>query len=99
MEIRVLYVVRDVTKLLKVGFNFHYRKGQNYQSLFKMHYEHERVFPSKKSLLNWTEVYMYKPKEGKTGQKNSKEDMLLSVKKLQEEREVSITEVLADKEL
>ena len=38
MEIKMIYMVRDVTKLLKIGINIHYRTGQTYHSLFKVHY-------------------------------------------------------------
>jgi hypothetical protein len=58
MEVRAIYTVRDVTKLIKISPNFYYRNAlsqnsQQYTSLFKMHYLHQRVFPSKKGILGW----------------------------------------------
>lgn len=49
-------MVREVTKVLNISVNFHYKMRQNYASLFRTHYAHERVFPSKKDILNWCDI-------------------------------------------
>ena len=44
MEVRAIYNVREVTKLIKISLNFYYKNAlhnghsQQYTSLFKMHY-------------------------------------------------------------
>ena len=53
MEVKIIYTVRDVTKVLKIGVNFHYKVANKPYSLFKLHYPTQRVFSNKKDLLAW----------------------------------------------
>lgn len=62
MELRVIYNLRDVIKVMKVSFNFYYRppNSNTFLSLFKTNYILERIFSSKKDLLSWCEVNQFK---------------------------------------
>lgn len=93
-------MVRDVTKVLKVSFNIYYQLKQTIASLFKPHYIHQRVFPNKKDIVDWCQlnhISQNKPTSDRTA--SSKTPFLISLKKLQEEKEVSITEILSDRDI
>ncbi len=96
LEIKVIYVVREVTKVLKISVNFHYKMRQNFLSLFRSHYVDERVFPTKKDILNWCDIY---PQIKNKANQTSNPQTLTTLTKLEEDKEVSITEILSEREL
>lgn len=54
VEMTVVYTLREVVKVMKMGFNFYYKANsqqKSYTSVFKTSFVEERVFGSKRSLL------------------------------------------------
>lgn len=101
IEIKIIYNLRDVIKVLKMSFNFYYKSSQESKvySLFKPNYIQERIYHSKKDILTWCDIngnqmikeYLSRNIIGG----NSKQEMISSIKKLHEEKEISIVDILS----
>lgn len=103
IEMKVIYTLREIPKVIKLSFNFYYKhSSQNqYLSLLKPNFILERIYSSKRELLTWGEVSNYKIiKEYVNSNKvTSKENILQSLKKLHDEKEVSIIDIISEKEV
>lgn len=85
-------MVRDVTKVLKVALNIYYQLKHTVASLFKPHYIHQRVFPNKKDIIDWCQLnHISANKSNSDRSPASQRPLLISLKNLHEEKEVSIT--------